>query len=208
MSRTRNRNHSPLIGQLRILDSKLALNFSGPPLGSALTYEFIQPLAGASRMFQMNDTGSNVIAPTEHFDFEKGLRLRCYVAIMRCVFRRQARHGDGRPAHDPGLVRRFPSLVRRIAMAQFFLYSEAHRDRAATLRLHRFDASDSPNSFSRLDCRPTATTTRLPGSKPSTRLTISSRRQRIGWAPPTIDETVSDCNRRPRRPASSKTECF
>ena len=46
-------------------------------------------------MFQMNDTESNIIAPTGHFDLEKGLRLRCYVAIMRCVFRQQARDGMG-----------------------------------------------------------------------------------------------------------------
>jgi hypothetical protein len=36
MSKTRNRNHIPLIGQLRTLDKKLPLKLSVPPLKSAL----------------------------------------------------------------------------------------------------------------------------------------------------------------------------
>jgi hypothetical protein len=73
MSRARNRNHIPLIGQLRALDSNQPLKLRGPPLGSALVHVFIQNLAGASRIFQMNDSQRNDIAPLEHFGLDKEL---------------------------------------------------------------------------------------------------------------------------------------
>ena len=79
-----------------------------------------------------DDTQTNMTAPLGHFDLDQGLRLRSYVGIMRCIFSDNGCTAmiAGGPeterfsSRERG-ERRFLSLAKGMAVAKFFLYSDA-----------------------------------------------------------------------------------